>query len=70
MDLKVVSTTIGPDLTLWFAQIIQNHYLHDLHPYYKTTISYNLQPNYITFVLYNILKYHRYHLGIVVAAGS
>ena len=42
MDVQVIADTIGLDLTLQIKQIIQNHYLHDLHYYYETTINYNL----------------------------
>ena len=33
MALQVVTTTIGLDLTLQIAQIIQNHYLRDFNHY-------------------------------------
>ena len=68
MRVKVVS--IGPDLTSWIEQIVQNHYSCDLHYYYKTTIIYNLQANYSILVLYNMLEHPRYHLGVVVLDGS
>ena len=66
----MVATTICPDLTILIEEIILNHYSHDLHRYYETTINYNLQPNYTTFVLYNILEYPMYHLGVVVPGGT
>ena len=51
MDIQVVATTFGPDLALWIAQIVLNHYLHNLQYYNETTTNYNLQPNDTTFVL-------------------
>ena len=65
----MIAITFGPDLTPWTEKIVQNHYSHDLHHYYKLTISYNLKPNYTTLVLYNILEHPRYYLGVIVPAG-
>ena len=65
----MVSTTISHSLTLQIGQIILNHYSHELHHYYETTINYTLQPVYPTFVLYNILEHPRYHLGMVLAGS-
>ena len=70
MAVKVVSSNIGSDLILLIEQIIQNHYSHNLNHYYEATIYYYLQPNYTTLVLYNILDYSWYPLGVVVLAGS
>ena len=64
------TTTIGPDLTLQIDKIVLNHYSYNLHHYYETRINYNLQPNYTISVLYNILEYPRYLLGVVMVAGS
>ena len=55
MDVQVVATTIGHDLTLWIEQIVLNPYLYNLNHYYEIEINYNLQPNYTILVLYNIL---------------
>ena len=66
----MVDTTISAVLTLQNEQIILNHYSHDLHQYYETIIYYNLQPNYTTLVLYNMLEHSGYHLVGVVPAGS
>ena len=43
MDVQVIPATIGTYLSLWIAQIVQNHYSHDLKHYYETIINYNLQ---------------------------
>ena len=51
MDVQVVATTTGTDLTLWIEQIVQNHFSHDLHYYYETTIKFILQPNNTSLVL-------------------
>ena len=45
MDIQVFVTSIGPDLTLWIVQIVQNYYSRDLHHYYKMEINYYLQSN-------------------------
>ena len=70
MNVQVVATTIGPDLTLWIGQIIQGYYSHDLYHYYETMINCYLQPNYINLVLYNTLEYPGYHLGMAVPTES
>ena len=66
MDIQLLSSNIGPDLTLQIAQIIVNHYSPDMHHSYKTTINYHLQFYYTTLVFYKILEYLRYFLGVVV----
>ena len=69
MYAQVFATTIGRKLTLQIGQTLPNHYPYDLHHYYETKTSYNLQPNYTTLVLYNMLEHPRYHFDMVVSAG-
>ena len=70
MNVQVVATTIGPDLTFQIEHIILTHYKHDLQHYYGTTKNYNLQTNYTILVLCNMLQHSRYHLGVVVQART
>ena len=70
MDIQGVATTRYHDLSLRVGQIIPSHYSYDLHHYYEIKYRYNLQPIYTTYILYNMLEYSRYHLGMVVSAGS
>ena len=51
IDVQVVATTIGSDLTPQIEQVILNHYSHNLHYGYETTINYNLKLNYAALVM-------------------